>query len=131
MSIFSNKRCHEIGPVMEYVEARLHGRDAVKPSPEYGVHKKILDEFTKMLDNEAAIAAISDKLLQESTKLSSFDVEMTFLSDEISGFAEEMMSVSETNMAMVEETTASMNQVNESISLHSTTLKKLLNNQAA
>ena len=123
--MFEKKPCSEISLVMQYVQARLQGETPDKPRIDYEIHKHILDQFSRILDNESEAAKIADQLLSETTKLSNFDVEMKFLSDEISRFAMEMMSVSESNMAMVEQTTASMDQVNESITLHSVSLHKI------
>ncbi len=125
MSLFKQKPCHEIGPVMDYVTARLQGTKPTLPSPQYSIHQEILTEFTRLLDNEEALAQIGDAMLQESSKLSSFDVEMSFLAEHITEFAGEMMSVSESNMAMVQQTTASMEQVNDSIQVHSETLDRI------
>lgn len=123
--MFEKKPCHEINLVMKYVQARLHGETPAKPQIDYHIHKEIMEQFSQLLDNESKVANITDHLLHETTRLSSFDVEMKFISEEISRFAMEMLSVSESNMAMVEQTTASMDQVNESITHHSVSLHKI------
>lgn len=125
MAVFKRKPCNEICKVMDYVNLRLQGVENEKPVVQYKFHKQVLEQFTKLLDNEASIAKISDGILVETTRLSNFDVEMSFMSEQIKNFAEEMTSVSQTNMAMVQQVTASMDQVNESITNENFTLNKI------
>lgn len=123
--IFKKKPCHEVDKIMHYVNSKLHGLQNEKPVVHYKIHQEILEKFSKLLDNEEAISKISESLLAETTKLSDFDVNMSFMSEEIKSFAGEMTTVSEMNMAMVEQITASMDQVNESITIHSSTLNRI------
>lgn len=125
MAILRKKPCHETTAIMRYVNDRLAGRNPDRPVVQYKIHQTILAEYEKLLNNEKALSSISDRLLAETTKLSNFDVEMSFLAQSINSFTEEMTALSEANMAMVEETTASMDHVNESIRVHTDTLNKI------
>lgn len=125
MSILGRKHCHETGLIMDYINARLLGREAEKPTVRYSRHQSVLDGYERLLDNEEALSSMSERLLGETTKLSNFDVTMTFIGESINHFAGEMTALSETNMAIVEETTAGMDQVNDSIKSHTETLNKI------
>lgn len=65
------------------------------------------------------------RLLETTARLSSFDVEIAHSSQKLVRFAHEMATVSESNLAVVEETTASMNQVNETVASVTETLGRL------
>ena len=125
MISFGKKNCGEACQILDYVDKQLQGVKLPKPAVEYGIHKSVLSLFSKFLENEEKISHLSDKALLETTKLSSFDVEMSFIAKEIKIFAEEMTEVSESNMAMVQQVTASMDQVNESIVTQERTLSNI------
>lgn len=119
------KACHEADLIINYVTARLSGKQVEKPVVQRPIHQRILNEFERLLNNEESLASTSVEMLGEISKLSDFDVNMSFLAESISQFAEEMTAMSETNMAIVEQTTASMDHVNDSIKNHTETLNKI------
>ncbi len=125
MISFGKKNCGEACQILDYVDKQLQGVKLPKPAVEYGIHKSVLALFSKFLENEEKISHLSDKALIETTKLSSFDVEMSFIAKEINDFAEEMTEVSESNMAMVQQVTASMDQVNDAIITQERTLSTI------
>jgi methyl-accepting chemotaxis protein len=57
----------------------------------------------------------SKKMINVTSSLSKFDVEMTHSSYELIKFASDMSNISESNLAIVEEITANMNEVNGTI----------------
>jgi len=65
------------------------------------------------------------ELLDIVSSLSNFDVGMTHISNQLTDFASEMSAVSQSNMAVVEQTTANMNEVNNAVSSTSQTLDTL------
>ena len=72
------------------------------------------------------MSSSAKNLLDINASLSDFDVEMSSISHELIDFAEKKMSqLSESNLAVVEEITASMNQVNHTIEDTSKTLEHL------
>lgn len=71
------------------------------------------------LDN---ISLETGKLLDAVSGLSSFDVQLRFLSSELSDCTQAMQDISQENLAIIEQTTASMNQVNHSVSTAAQTL---------
>jgi methyl-accepting chemotaxis protein len=125
MALLRRKPCHETKAIMKYVSDRLAGLNPQRPTVKYKIHQNILTEYEKLLNNEKELSTISERILTETSKLSNFEVEMNFLAKAINNFTEEMTSLSEANMAMVEQTTASMDNVNESIKVHTETLNKI------
>ena len=123
--MLKSKLCHEADLIGKYVTDKLNGQTVNKPLLKKAVHQRLLQEYDRLLDNEEAISSAAEGLLNEITKLSDFNVSMTFLAESINKFAEEMSTLSENNMAVVEQTTASMDQVNDSIKTHTDTLNKI------
>lgn len=62
------------------------------------------------------ISDSATKLLEATSSLSNFDVQINHVSGRLEEYTETMQDVSEANLAVIEETTASMNQVNETVS---------------
>ena len=102
--------CKEAESIVEYVECSMQGKCADKPSVSYPLHNRVLESFQKLLDNEEYLYVSAKKLLEIVSSISSFDVEMTHISYQLAKFADEMASLSQSNLAIVEETTASMNR---------------------
>ena len=121
----TKKPCYETRAIMEYVGMRLQGISAGKHDVPYVHHRDLLEQFVRILDNEASAAGIADQMLVQTTRLSNFDVEMSFMSGKIKNFAGEMTSVSQENMAMVQQVTASMDRVNQSIGAQNGTLNTI------
>ncbi|NLM43721.1 MAG: chemotaxis protein [Clostridiales bacterium] len=120
-----NKSCDEALCILNYVESRMKGVEPEKPCVEYHVHTRMLDSFEKLFANEAKMSEAAKKLLSIAALLSSFDVNMSHISYNLLDFAKEMALVSESNLAIVEETTASMSEVNEAVNETSSTLQNL------
>lgn len=126
--MFFNKNsrpCHETDHIMRYVEERLHGKMPAEPRVDYPIHQRFLGFFKKLFDSEQQMADSARRLLETTARLSSFDVEIAHSSQKLVRFAHEMATVSESNLAVVEETTASMNQVNETVASVTETLGRL------
>lgn len=73
------------------------------------------NDFQKLTANEKRMAEAAREVLDIAGSISSFDVEMTHISGHLMEFAAEMESVSESNLAIIEETTATMAQVSDTI----------------
>ncbi len=126
--MFKNKSkilCEEAKCIIKYIEDTLNGEKVECPVIKYPIHVEILEYFQKLMGNEELMAESAKDILDIVSSLSSFDVRMSHISYELKGFAGEMASLSQSNLAMVEETTASMNQVKQSIDETSITLNNL------
>jgi methyl-accepting chemotaxis protein len=96
-----------------------------EPSADYPIHKTMIDLFKRLQSNERQLSDTTKKTLDVAVSLSEFDVTMTHTATKLIRFSDEMATLSESNLAIVEETTASMNQVNETITTVSDTLMDL------
>lgn len=125
--IFKSKRtpCHEVDDIMEYVDNRMRGRIIKKPIVQYNKHIKIANYFDKLFASEESLAESSKRIIDIGASISSFDSEMRYISNMLIDFAKEMSDVSQSNLAIVEQTTASMNGVNETISVATKTLNRV------
>ncbi len=120
------KPCHEAECILQYVEDKLSGKQVLEPATiDYPIHKRMYRNFTRLLENEVKMSKSAKEMLDIVSSLSKFDVEMSHISYQLMEFASEISSLSESNLAIVEETNASMQQVNESIDVTSNTLEKL------
>ena len=132
MSVLRKKKdCSEMQCIIKYVEASMEGKDCVCPSTEHSVHKEVLKVFHQLLENEKRMSNAAKEVLNIATSISSFDVGMSHISNQLLDFAKEIAVVSESSLAIVEETTAAMNQVNQNIEHTSTTLEKLADESKA
>ncbi len=122
---FQKKPCHEARCILQYVEDSMQGKAANHVSVDYPIHVEVLEKFNKLFANEKQMSTASKELLRIAASISSFDVNMTHSAYKLIDFAKDMSTLSESNLAVVEETTASMNQVNETINNTSDTLKQL------
>lgn len=125
--LFNKKpMCHEITYITEYIKDYLDGKNPVKPVLEMEIHRYILDLFTKVLESGNVNNSLLIKLVDETSKLSDYDVNMQFISKELKNAAEQLAESSESNMAVVEETTANVTQVSELIIRNTEVLNELV-----
>lgn len=108
-------QCHEVAYITDYVQTYLKGGRPEKPVLEKDIHKYIFELFNKILENGSLNNSLLLKLVNESASLSDFDINMSFISKELKKAAQQLSESSESNMAVVEETTANVSQVSEAI----------------
>lgn len=125
--IFKLRRtpCHEADDIMDYVDNRMRGKIINKPIVQYSRHIRIADYFDKLFESEESLAESAKKIIDIGASISSFDSEMRYISNMLIDFAKEMSDVSQSNLAIVQQTTASMNGVNETISVATETLNSV------
>ena len=110
-----SRPCHEAKCIISYVEAVTAGKDIDEPSVDYPIHQDMLKTVRSLLDNEKQMADSAQHILEVTAAISEFDVNMAYISKRLIDFSSEMASLSESNLAIVEETTASMDEVNETV----------------
>lgn len=115
MALFNKAPCSEAACIIHYVEDRLNGKSVQQPSAEYPLHQSMLKHFLRLLTSEEKISDSVKQMVSILPSLSDFDVKMKYSSDKLIGFAAEMASLSESNLAIVEQITASMNEVTSTI----------------
>jgi methyl-accepting chemotaxis protein len=124
-ALTKRKPCHETTLIIQYVEDKLAGKESQEPKIAYPIHITFLNYFKRLFANEKQMAVSAKKLLNITANLSSYDVNMTHISNKLIDFAKEMAVLSESNLAVVEQTNAGMNEVNSTVSNTSHTLSQL------
>lgn len=122
--------CHEALCIIQNVEDRLNGKVVPELTVDYPIHKTMLKHFDRLLANEKKMSLSSKQMVSSISSLSEFDVKMTHSAYKLIDFAQNMSALSESNLAIVEEITASMNDVNETIVNTSTTMNQLSESSA-
>ncbi|OLS02336.1 methyl-accepting chemotaxis protein [Tissierella creatinophila] len=89
--------------------------------------KSILGERQKLDKRESQMAHYSKEILNITKSLSEFDVGMNHISKELLDFSKDISLLSQSNVAIVEETTASMSEVGEAVINTTNTLENLSN----
>lgn len=85
----------------------------------------VKEELQGLIANEVRLSEASKSLMDTTGTLSSFDVGMTYMSGQLMDYARSLSEVSDSNLAIVEETTASLNMVDENAKATATMLGNL------
>ncbi len=129
---FIKKRgnCEEARCIVKYVSNKMEGKETVLPEISYDLHKEVYELFDRFFKNEEMISISAKDLLGLVTQMSNHDVNMSQISYDLKDFAKEIADLSESNLAIVEETTASMYVVTEAVNNSSSTLERLAESSA-
>lgn len=125
MKIRKKGNCSEMNCVVSYVEKTMQGETLELPQSNYGMHRTIIDYFDQLLGNEKRMSEAAREVLDIASSISSFDVGMNHISHQLMDFSQKMEGLSDSNLSIVEETTATMNQVTETIDNTASTLSEL------
>lgn len=124
--MFKRKPCDEATCIINYVNNTLDEKHVdLTPDPQYPIHKKMLSTFQRLMNNQKQMSKNALNTLNIAVSLSEFDVLLKHSSDQLIDFSYEMSELSESNLAIVEETTASMYQVSSTITSVSESLQEL------
>lgn len=86
----------------------------VSPSWPEGVNEQTLKkELNRLVSNEVVLSDASRQLMNTTSSLSTFDVGMNHISQQLMKYATTLSEVSDSNLAIIEETTASLNVVDD------------------
>lgn len=119
------KDCKEKEGVLDFISSSIKGNPRESLNIRDKEYMDMIGKFDKLIENEKKMSNSAKRILDIASSLSDFDVGMSHISYELMDFAQEMAILSQSNLAIVEETTAGMHQVNESINNTSETLKSL------
>lgn len=119
------KKTKEVRRLKEYLENAMEGKTAQDLQLSDRDVQEISEKTNVLLDYKASVGNSSVELLDVLGNISSFDIGLSHISNDLTKFAGNLASFAESNLATVEETTASMHQVNENIDGVSETLKLL------
>ncbi len=109
-------------------EAKAQGKEVKLPK---GAAQKDLDKATRLVSNEIVLREGAEQVVRLTTEISEFDIGMAHISDSLKDFANEMGDVSESNLAIVEETCASMSEVGDIVEKTAVTLETLTSDALA
>lgn len=121
----NKKNCGEVDSLLMGIEGRFDGSLDTLPAMTGIRHNRLKYFFEKLFNSESLMKKSTRRLLDTLVTLSSFDVETSFLSKNLQRLSNKLSVLSESNLAIVEETTASMNLVNEVVSNAADTLHSL------
>lgn len=125
---FFNNLNSDTSLLPEYFKALEKGKNMPFPTFKSKKLNKNLIGVKRIVENEKTRGDATKKMLVSISQLSSFDVGMTHISNNLKNFVESLGSLSQNNLAMVEETNANMNEVNNSINEAANVLDDLSNN---
>lgn len=109
----------------QYLQANMRGEDAQMPKCKTSQEEKLLEHLEKVLKYQKIALNEAKQVMQISSKISGFDVEMSHMASYLAGFTEKLADLSQSNLAVVEETTSTMTQVKENVGFTSDRLMQL------
>ncbi len=127
MRLNSAKGSEEIKMILSYVKDRMSGRQVQKPSVVDDMNMELMHQFDEMISHEERVVKTAGDIAEVARSLSGLDGNINEISSQLMKFSNDMASLSESNLAIVQETTSSMNQVSDTIDVTSSTLEDLAN----
>lgn len=115
----------EVVLLTEYVNQYLMGKKAAKPILKDKNAQELLVGIDALVAQGERMSESSKKVLDAVGTISSFDIKLAHMSTELMNFSGNLSDLSESNLAVVEETTATISQVNDNIDVTTDTLQEL------
>lgn len=126
MGLFKKKpKCHETECMISHVNNIIAGKETVEPDLEYPLHQEMMDTINQLIENDREMVVTANEILGITATISEFDLDMKYISENLVGFSSEMNDLSQSNLAIVEETNASMNDVNSTVTRAADTLNEV------
>jgi len=117
--------CKEAQCIVNYIKSKMAGKKVEPPEIKYYLHREVYDICEHFFNNEEMILISAKDLLEIVTQMSSYDVNMSRISYDLNEFSKETAELSESNLAIVEEITATMMEVQETINNSSEIMEQL------
>ena len=118
-------KSNEIQLIRQYMLAAMKGDGAERPEAKSGEAKQLLEKVDQVLQFQKMAIEEARAVMGISGDISNFDVEMSYMSDYLADFAGKLAELSQSNLAVVQETTSTMGHVRENVGYTSARLKKL------
>lgn len=115
----------DIHNLTEYLQDYLDGKKPERPVMGTSEAAELAAVIEILLESSGRTTVCSMDLMETASSLSTFDVGLAHISNGLKDFSVEMADVSESNLAVVEETNATMSQVNDNIGQTTQTLSLL------
>ncbi len=119
------RKANEIQAIQKYIEVRMKGKEIQRPGVKTREAVQLLEKIDQALEFQKISVGEAKQVMHISSQISSFDVEMSHMSEYLAGFASKLSDLSQSNLAIVEETTATMGQVRDNVGFTSQRLNQL------
>lgn len=119
------RKTDEIQAIQRYVETRMKGEQTPVPGVKTREAVQLLEKINQALEFQKISVGEAKQVMHISSQISSFDVEMSHMSEYLADFASKLSDLSQSNLAIVEETTATMGQVRDNVGFTSQRLNQL------
>lgn len=118
-------KTNEILLMQQYVEGAMKNGEKERPRLKADQGIQLLDQIDKILEYQRMAVREAREIMGISSKISGFDVEMSYMASYLADFTGKLADLSQSNLSVVEETTSTMTQVMENVGYTSSRLKKL------
>ena len=115
----------DIHNLTEYLQDYLDGKKPERPVMGTSEAAELAAVIEILLESSGRTTVCSMDLMETASSLSTFDVGLAHISNGLKDFSVEMADLSESNLAVVEETNATMSQVSDNIGQTTQTLSLL------
>ena len=116
---------NEISHIQQYVKIRMRGEARNKPEVKTMQAQELLKQVENTIDYQDMVKNEAKDILNISGQISAFNVDVTHMATNLSGVTDKLADISQSNLAVVEETTATMTQVMNNVEYTSDRLNKL------
>ena len=119
------RKTNEIQAIQKYIDTRMKGKEMQRPVVKTREALQLLEKIDRALEFQKISVGEAKQVMHISSQISSFDVEMSHMSEYLADFASKLSDLSQSNLAIVEETTATMGQVRDNVGFTSERLNQL------
>lgn len=119
------RKTNEIQAIQKYIDTRMKGKEMQRPVVKTREALQLLEKIDCALEFQKISVGEAKQVMHISSQVSSFDVEMSHMSEYLADFASKLSDLSQSNLAIVEETTATMGQVRDNVGFSSQRLNQL------
>lgn len=105
----------EVKHILTYIEHIALGKSVEKPDLSKELTIKLFGIFLSIINKDKEIKHALQQLIIQSANLSNFDVNISIISDKLKKYSEQLAFSSDSNMTIVEETTASLSEMSSAI----------------
>ncbi len=119
------RKINEIQAIQKYIDTRMKGKEMQRPVVKTREALLLLEKIDHALEFQKISVGEAKQVMHISSQVSSFDVEMSHMSEYLADFASKLSDLSQSNLAIVEETTATMGQVRDNVGFTSERLNQL------
>ena len=116
---------NEISHIQQYVKMRARGEARNKPAVKTMQAQELLEQFESTMDYQDVVKHEAKDILQISGELSTFNIDVSHMATNLSDVTDKLAHISQSNLSVVEETTATMTQVMDSVGYTSDRLNRL------